>query len=187
MNSIIDFFRHREAGKTEFTRLLRPHVETMYHMAWHWTRSQDDAEDLVQDVLVKLADKVSVMRDVDQLRPWLIKVLYHRYVDLYRRERTAPFEEEAPEDQRYGMQLPDSRADASLHQIRVDLESAIDSLGDDQKNVLMLHDVEGYTNIEVAEALDISIGTVKSRLHRARGKLKKILEPGGTFAVPEPW
>ncbi len=91
MGTLIQLFRSRKNTKHQFDQLLAPHIETMYRMAYHWTRSQEDAEDLVQDVLIRLADKVDDMLGVENLRPWLVKVVYRRFVDLHRRERASPF------------------------------------------------------------------------------------------------
>lgn len=179
MASIIQFFRTQK-GKDQFANLLRPHIELMYRMAYRWTRSQEDAEDLVQDVLIKLAHRVEEMLAVEQLRPWLIKVLYRRFVDLYRRERTSPIVQLNQDDGASGLldqAAAHDDAEGALEQRQV-LAEALDTLDDDQRNVILLYAVEGYTALEIAEILDINVGTVKSRLQRARDRLKKILQAG---------
>lgn len=174
---IMRFARSREQ---RFVLLLRPHLELMYRMAYRWTQSREDAEDLVQDVLLKLLDRVEEIEALDAPRPWLIRVLYRRYVDLYRRRRSSPvkdpgwradlrtLEEQAGDDNAAVMQL----------ELRQSLLRALETLDENQRDVILLHDAEGYTALETAEILDISVGTVKSRLHRARQHLKKVLAPG---------
>ncbi|MBD3649512.1 MAG: RNA polymerase sigma factor [Pseudomonadales bacterium] len=181
MSKIIDLFRSKVGCKEEFANMVRPHVEVMFRMAWRWTRNTEDAEDLVQDVLVKLAAKVEEMREVEDLRPWMIKVLYHRYVDVFRRERSSPFVERTDDDEAdldFVVPIPGSVNFIERLQIQDELRSAIDRLEPGHRDVILLHDVEGYTATETAEILTISPGTVKSRLHRARKKLKKILLAG---------
>ncbi|SHF76569.1 RNA polymerase sigma-70 factor, ECF subfamily [Microbulbifer donghaiensis] len=136
-----------------------------------------DAEDLVQDVLTGLVPRLADLEAVEQLGPWLIKVLYRRYVDLYRRRRTSPLEQSACSD---CDSLYDESGTDHCEQLnlRRALNQALLTLDDDRRDVVLLHDVEGYTAIEVAEILGISVGTVKSRLHRARQRLKKVLAPG---------
>lgn len=187
MSKVIGLFKSRESGKDEFTRLVRAHVDIMFRMAWRWTQCTEDAEDLVQDVLIKLAGKVEEMRGVDNLRPWLIKVLYHRYVDLYRREKTSPFVEVIGDDdgaEYDGPRVPVSETSNFIERLHLQdvLRKAINGLEPGQRDVILLHDVEGYSAFEVAEILDISAGTVKSRLHRARKRLQKVI-PVGTFPV----
>jgi RNA polymerase sigma-70 factor (ECF subfamily) len=177
--SIVQLFRAQK-GKEQFAHLLRPHIELMYRMAYRWTRSQEDAEDLVQDVLIKLANRVEEMLAVEQLRPWLIKVVYRRFVDLYRREQSSPLvriDRDADESSPIGQAAAAEDIEGRLEQQQV-VAGALDALDDDQRDVILLYAVEGYTALEIAEILDVNVGTVKSRLQRARERLKKILGPG---------
>lgn len=182
MATIVQFFRAYKSEKEQFTKLLNPHIELMYRMAYHWTRSQEDAEDLVQDVLIKLANRVEEMLAVEQLRPWLIKVLYYRFVDLYRREQDSPVVtlnvtgDGSLEDPVQRLPAEGDEEDR-LHLQQV-LLKALETLDDDQRDVILLHMVEGYTALEVAEILDVNVGTVKSRLQRAKTRLKKFLQAG---------
>lgn len=175
--SIIEFFRVHK-GKERFASLLRPHIEPMYRMAYRWTRSQEDAEDLVQDVLIKLAGRVEEMLAVEQLRPWLIKVLYRRFVDVYRREQGSPIVQLDRDDASGNLldqAAADDNAEGRLEQQQI-LAGALDTLDDDQRDVILLYAVEGYTALEIAEILQVNVGTVKSRLQRARDRLKKVLQ-----------
>jgi len=190
-------FRSLAGPKHRFTALLRPHIDIMYRMAWRWTRSEADAEDIVQDVLIRLADRVEEMEQIEQLRPWLLKILYRRYIDHYRSQQRSPIKHQSDLADRTGGdhsntgqdsdpgtllldQHPDSRDDIQSLHLRETLQAGLDQLDEDQRMVMLLHDVEGYTAMEAAEILDISPGTVKSRLHRARKKMKIFLE-AGTF------
>jgi RNA polymerase sigma-70 factor (ECF subfamily) len=185
--SIISLFRSHRGQKSLFQALLRPHIELMYRMAYRWTQSQADAEDLVQDILIRLANRVDEMQQIDNLRPWLIKVLYHRYVDLYRHRKSSPIEEDVPswqaDDDMLTSRIDNARDDQDLiHRLELQqtLLKALETLDDDQRDTVLLHDVEGYSALEVAEILEINVGTVKSRLHRARARLKIFLS-AGTF------
>ncbi len=187
MASIISLFRSHRNKKDLYQALLRPHIELMYRMAYRWTQSQCDAEDLVQDILVRLVNRVEEMQQVDNLRPWLIKILYNRFVDLYRRHKNSPLEEDSPNWQADSDEIV-SRIDQAQDdhdvlgqlELQQELLLALETLDDDQRDTILLHDVEGYSALEVAEILEISVGTVKSRLHRARNKLKNVLT-AGTF------
>ncbi|OGT73779.1 MAG: hypothetical protein A3H44_02700 [Gammaproteobacteria bacterium RIFCSPLOWO2_02_FULL_57_10] len=162
----------------------------MYRMAYRWTRSEADAEDIVQDVLIRLADRVDEMLQIEQLRPWLIKCVYRRFVDLYRSQESNPLQAESSlfgissemddEAPSLASLQADPRDDYAQLDDREALLKALETLDDDQRDVVLLHDAEGYSASEVAEILEENIGTVKSRLHRARNKLKIFLE-AGTF------
>jgi RNA polymerase sigma-70 factor (ECF subfamily) len=156
-------------------------------MAYRWSGSDADAEDLVQDVLIRLADRVTEMQEIEQLRPWLIKCVYRRFVDLHRSKRSNPVSSESDlvlvnienEDYlRHSETHIDQHDDFRQIQDQDALHKALSTLDPDQRDVILLHDAEGYSASEVAEILDEKIGTIKSRLHRARRKLQLILDPG---------
>ena len=189
--SILQLFRSRPSPKDRFQTLLRPHIDVMYRMAYRWTSSQHDAEDLVQDVLIRLASQVAEMEAIEALKPWLLRVLYHRYVDLYRRQKQSPvinISATLSADSGDDADSPatdlltgyaDPRDDFAQLELRQRLEQALQTLDVDQRDVVLLHDMEGHSAQEVAEILEIALGTVKSRLHRAREKLKlNLLEQG---------
>lgn len=170
-------FQRRRSPEDRFVALVFPHIRRMHRMAYRWTADSVDAEDLVQDVLTALVPRLAELESIDRLGPWLIKVLYRRYVDLYRRRRACPIDYSGARD---GDSFCDESAgdDYERQDLRRALSDALMTLEDDWRDTVLLHDVEGYTAIEVAEILDIGVGTVKSRLHRARQKLKKKLTQG---------
>lgn len=184
MASIISLFKTPAKQESRFTELVKPHVDVMFRMAYRWTQQTQEAEDLVQDVLTRLVNRVNELERVDNLKPWLIKILYRRFVDLYRREQNNPIELEhqwmGNED--IFEQALHNTSDESVDHHRSDLQrmllKALETLEDEQRDVVLLHDVEGYSAIEVADIMDISVGTVKSRLHRSRAKLKNYLQEG---------
>ena len=77
-------FRRTQTAASNFENILRPHVEYLYRLAWRFTGNVADAEDLVQDLLLKLYPRAQGLAGIEQLRPWLARVLYHQYVDLLR-------------------------------------------------------------------------------------------------------
>lgn len=165
-----------QSRSSRYAALVRPHIHSLYRMAWRWTRNREDAEDLVQDVLIKLVDKVDEMQAIERLRPWLIKVLYRRYVDVFRRRARSPIERH--DAQKLDALAADDADAIGQLELRQLLVQALETLDDGQRDVILMHDVEGYTAAEIADVLDISVGTVKSRLHRGRDRLKKILADG---------
>jgi RNA polymerase sigma-70 factor (ECF subfamily) len=168
----------------EFERLMREHVPALYRSAYRWTGTADRAEDLVQQLLVRLFPRLAELRELDRLRPWALRVMYRIFVDGVRRERASPVqfgveaaadgeatnEDEAWVDSGPG---PAELVERELTQER--LVRAWERLGEDHRVVLSLHDIEDYSLPELAQIMDIPLGTLKSRLHRARARLRELL------------
>ena len=170
-----------------FERLVMPHMEQLYRLAQRYTGDAADAEDLIQDLLIKLFPRTEELEKVGQLRPWLAKSLYYLYVDRYRAAKRSPIEfghDHDPEtysDTDHAGELSPRRQDT----IR-DLQAAIDTLEEEHRILILMHDVEAYTLAELETILETPIGTLKSRLHRSRAKLRKLLDKNdGTFSGPK--
>lgn len=190
MATIIDLMRFR-SGASRFEALLRPHLQSLFRTAFRFAGNVADAEDLVQDVLVKLYAKRQDLDQIEKLQPWLMKVLFRTFVDRKRKRDRAPvilaalggrdgneqadFFEAVPSD-RPG---PAATVEAMFTSQRLHL--ALAALNEDQRTLCVLHDMEGYTLHELAEILDTPIGTLKSRLHRARARLRGLLQAEGTL------
>ena len=86
-------YRRARPAELNFEDLLRPQVEYLYRLAWRFTGSVADAEDLVQDVLIKLFPRTQELLGIQRLRPWLARVLYHQYVDSVRQRARSPIVE----------------------------------------------------------------------------------------------
>ena len=166
----------------EFDHLLREHVPALYRAAYRWTGAVDRAEDLVQELLVRLYPKLDELRGLDRIRPWALRVMYRIFVDQVRRERSSPVqfgsdppddsEDEAPAliDPSAG---PAELLEQDLTQERV--LAAWERLNEEHRVVLSMHDIEDYSLPELAQIMEVPLGTLKSRLHRARAKLKELL------------
>ncbi|SRR5258708_413170 len=173
-------FRRTRTAASNFEKLLRPHVEYLYRLAWRFTGSVADAEDLVQDVLLKLYPRARELADIEQLRPWLARVLYHRYVDFVRERARSPIadpETGTDDDLLDGMPAiqdgPEEHAERGQRHERI--LWALDQLNPDQRAVVAMHDIEGYSLEELETILETPLGTLKSRLHRARRRLRALL------------
>lgn len=170
--SVIPFVFGRTAQARRFDALVRPHVESMYRFAYRLLRDRDDAEDLVQDVLTKLYPRTVEMGRVEVLRPWLMRVVYRQFVDALRRRQRSVMDVTADGaldavDPGAG---PEQQVVAQRAVERV--QAALEALNEDQRLLVLLHLVDGYSLPELAATLDVPIGTLKSRLHRAKAHLK---------------
>ena len=170
-----------------FERIVRPHFDRLYRLAWRLAASKPEAEDLFQEVLVRAFDKLDDLVQVEDPAPWLSRVMYNLFVDQKRRfARTRlRFVEEGQlaGDGIEGLAGPGSPDyDKSRFDTAVRLQRALDQLSDEHRIVVLMHDAEGYKITEIEAIAGVPAGTVKSRLHRARARLRKLLEADGTFS-----
>jgi RNA polymerase sigma factor (sigma-70 family) len=169
----------------EFAQLLREHVPALYRSAYRWTGAVDRAEDLVQQLLLRLYPRLAELRELDQVRPWVLRVMYRIFVDQLRRERSSPvqFGAEPDVDDEGSVGESDAWLDPGpgpqdLVEREVTQERLLRAwaqLGKEHRVVLAMHDIEDYTLPELAQIMEIPLGTLKSRLHRARARLRELL------------
>ena len=172
---------HAEA----FEGLIRPYLSRLYRLAFRLTGTVADAEDLVQDVLVKLYARRAELSSIEELSPWLGRVLYNQFVDAQRRSKrrrlslvdTDAYDHSATQDS--PASDPQAQTEQSLDISR--LHEALQSLSEEHRTVVLLHDAEGYTLTEIQRVTGVPVGTLKSRLHRARARLREILREHGTL------
>jgi RNA polymerase sigma-70 factor (ECF subfamily) len=162
---------------------MRQHVPALYRTAYRWTGSVERAEDLVQELLARLFPMLDDLRKLEQERPWAMRVMYRIFVDQLRRERSSPVEfgsfrpsgmDDEDEDEAIDLSSdPELLVDRELVQERI--IEAWAHLPLEHRVVLTMHDVEGYTLEDIAVMTDTAVGTIKSRLHRARARLRNLL------------
>ena len=170
-------------GHTQtFSRLVEPHFDRLFRLAYRLTGSRSDAEDLLQDVLTRLFEQRHKLEQIKDLKPWLTRVLYNRFVDGTRSARrrpltlvgdTAEVEKIAPSAEAADRADPALQNETARRAAR--LEKALNQLNKDQRTLVLMHDAEGYTLPEIASLTDTPTGTLKSRLSRARAKLRELL------------
>jgi len=174
----------RPSRSKRFEKLVQPHLEAMYRFAFRLAGQQQDAEDLVQDVVVKLYPRLEELEGIEQLRPWLNRVLYRHFIDQVRRRgRRAdrPVSDVAEPDQQatfldsYAADVPELAEQISAGRLKPVMDSVIQELDPDMRTLMLLHDVDGWSQEDIARVLEIPVGTVKSRVHRCRASLKKKL------------
>ena len=175
-------FPSRDTGggsAARFDALVRPHLTYLYRLAFRFCGNQEDAEDLVQDLLLKLYPRCAELEVVEKLRPWLVTSLYRMFVDGTRRQKRSPLELIDDEVAFYDTTVSSSESpDRELAgDQRIDqLQWAYQKLSEDHRTLLTLHDIEGYRLVELEEMLEVPVGTLKSRIHRARARMRKLLE-----------
>ena len=173
----------REPAAVPLPRAAFEHLDALYRLARRMTDDADEAEDLVQETFARAMDKRAQFVPGTNLRAWLCRILRNLYVDGWRRTKASPVRErlddEEPAAGASGMVAGDPlRGDQELERLRAvvadDIEAALRQLSVDARTIVLL-DLEGFTQEELAEVLECNVGTVKSRLSRARAKLRELL------------
>jgi len=170
-----------------FAALIRQHYQVLYRAAYRLTRSEVDAEDLVQEVCVRAYPRTDELERLEQPRGWLLRVLFRLFVDLRRRyERKHVRAIDENEEFVSGEPSPPEEAERALDRWRI--EDAWRHMNSEQRLLLVLHDVEGYSLAEIQVLTSLKEGTIKSRLHRARVRLGRLLQRDQTVAslIAEP-
>ena len=159
-----------------FEALVRPHYELLYRAAYRLTRSVHDAEDLVQEVCVRAYPRLEELAGLDSPRGWLLCVMQRLFIDQTRRYERSHVESFAGSEEELVSDAPAvmDQADEALRKQRLD--RAWQRLGKEQRALLALHDIEGYSLAELTQMTGLKEGTLKSRLHRARVKLGRLLK-----------
>jgi len=173
-----------------FTQLIHAHASFIYRTAFKLTGCQADAEDIVQEMLIRLYPKTDELSNIKALRPWLYRVLYHQFIDFRRKQSRMPISEQNREhlpgedivDTLAGNEPSPETLSERQQQSEVVL-NALQKLSDENRALVVLHLIEGFTLEELAGMLELPLGTIKSRLHRSKNLLKKVLlvEPFAVF------
>lgn len=145
-------------------------------MAYRLTGNHADAQDLVQEVLLR------VRRGLESYRPgslegWLSRITTNAFLDEARRRQRRPTVPLSDDAERVLAGAPDPEEAISQTALPDDVQAALRSLPEDYRVAVVLCDVVGLTYDEIADHLDVPVGTVRSRIHRGRAALRKVLVP----------
>ncbi len=187
------------ADRAKFTEMTMEHMPSLYTAALRMTRSPADAEDLVQDTYLKAYRAFETFQEGTNLKAWLYRILTNTFINSYRAKKRRPEETDIDDVENLylyrrlgGLEGANSGRSAEEEVLdrftEGDIKEALESLPEQFRLAVLLGDVEGFSYKEIAEILDVPIGTVMSRLHRGRRALQKRLYDFGRQRglVPEP-
>jgi len=165
-----------------FEEEFMPQVDALYNFAYHLTYNEEDANDLVQETYLKAFRFIDNYHEGTNAKAWLFKILKNAFINQYRKKTKQPtkvdYEEiinyHDEEDTQYSS-YSDLREEMFQHMMGDEVTTAINALPVDFRVVILLCDIEGFTYEEISKIVNIPIGTVRSRLHRARNMLKETL------------
>ena len=171
------------ALKERFERDVLPLLPNLYSAALRLTRNPSDAEDLVQEAYLRAFRGFSGFEEGTNLRAWMYRILTNTFINTYRKKQREPVmvQEDDLEDWYLYDKLgetgvePSAEAEVLRRMPDEDVQRALEDLPEGFRLAVLLADVEGFAYKEIAEILDIPIGTVMSRLHRGRRALEKAL------------
>lgn len=175
---------HQACAREEFECEALKHLDALYGAALRYTRSPSDAEDLVQDAFVKAYRFYDRYEPGTNMKAWLFRILTNTFINKYRRKTRERKVLEGRDAEpvgdgvmsRHAMRcLTDPVGEAQRGLIHREIQDALDSLPEDYRVMIVLADVEELSYKEIAEIVGCPIGTVMSRLHRARKKMQKRL------------
>lgn len=177
-----------EAQKEAFDRYVVPEIEVLYRVARSITRNPTDAEDLVQDTMLR-AYRAILRFDGRHPRAWLLTIMRNAQINRVRRKRPELLRDpdtaiERLADEDSADLGPEALAVESMYDAAV--ENAVNALPEKFRAALELVDIQGLAYAEAAEILGVPTGTIMSRLHRARTRVRKHLESSGAYVNGRP-
>ena len=182
--------RARTGDITAFEKLFNKYQKPVYNMLLRMLRSSDDASDLTQDTFIKAYRALGSLREEAIFYPWLRQIAVNLARNQWKRSgrvRMTSLDESQTTDEgeELSRELPDFTGNpedlAQDEELRRKIEQAVSTLSEDHRTVVTLHHLEGMPVAEIADLLGISVGTVKSRLSRARDQLHRKLS---TYVLP---
>ena len=179
------------ADQATFADQAMEYMSSLYSAALRMTRNPSDAEDLVQETYLKAYRAFGSFQEGTNLKAWLYRILTNTFINSYRARRRRPEQTELDEvEDLYlyrrlgGLEAVSAGRSAEEevleHFTESDVKEAVEALPEQFRMAVLLADVEGFSYKEIAEILDVPIGTVMSRLHRGRRALQKALHEFGT-------
>ena len=186
----LDLLQKAKAGDRDaFERIVLDNEKPLYNLALRSLKNPEDAADAVQETFLKAWTGLASFRGDSKLSVWLYRIMANVCVDLLRRRRETVSLTTEDEDGEAGeLELPDTRYDPAALTERRDTQrrvrAAVDALPEEFRRPLLLREFSGLSYDEIADALDIPVATVKTRIFRARKKLCALLSEDGNFFAP---
>jgi RNA polymerase sigma-70 factor (ECF subfamily) len=174
--------RAKTRSETAFEQLVEHYERRAFRLAWRITRNQEDAEDVVQNAFVKAFQNLTDFRGDSRFYTWLVRITINEALMKIRRRRSnedSINESPQADDISVPLEIKDQAANPEQRYLQYEVQrilaATINELEPPYRAVFQLRDVEGLSTEQTAQALDLSSSTVKTRLHRARMKLRETL------------
>jgi len=163
---------------SDFEKEAIPHMDSVYNFALRMTGDEDDADDLVQETFLKAFRFFDKFEKGTNCKAWLFRILKNSFINDYRKQNKEPEKVDYEDVQNFYETITADEVDSTHYEHDVfsnllddEISKAIGQLPEDFRTVIILNDIEGFTYEEIADFVDVPVGTVRSRLHRARKML----------------
>lgn len=160
--------RAKQGDVEEIGKILSENVGAMYRVAFGILKNEDEIYDAISNTTVIVFEKIETLKKEEFFKTWLIRILINECYKIYNQNKKIVYLENCTPETLENMQYSDTYSD-------VDMKEVIKNLSKDLKEVVVLYYFENFSVKEIEEILEIPMGTVKSRLSRAREDLKKVL------------
>ncbi len=178
----------RKGDVTAFEKLVTLYERRVYVAALRSSASPEDAADITQEVFLRAWRSLETFRGNSGFATWLFRITANMCVDFARRRQSQPQTQALTMDDDFERPIPDNHPTPEEHldnlELGRELAAALNEVSEDHRRIVLLRDVSGLSYTEIADALEISEGTVKSRLSRARLALRDILLRRGNLLLP---
>ncbi|HEY8738120.1 MAG TPA: sigma-70 family RNA polymerase sigma factor [Candidatus Dormibacteraeota bacterium] len=170
--------RARQGDREAFSQLIMQYQVPLYNMALRMVGSREDAADITQEGFLRAWEKIRTLRDAP-FKSWIFQITVNLCYDHFRRGRrygVMPDEEQGGKIVGLGIALPDPQERAEANERARVVRDSIEALDHDMRTALVLRDINGMTYDEIAGILGVPLGTVKSRIARARAQVQESLQ-----------
>jgi len=169
-----------------FEEIVRLYEKRVYSLALKMTQNPQDAFDASQEVFIKIYNFLPSFKWESSFYTWVYRITVNKCIDINRKlKRQRTFSIDVQDEDYPAIEIPDEVDSPEMRYGKKEAMEAVmralDKLSDEHKAVIILRDIKGLSYLEIAQAVDCSEGTVKSRISRAREKLREILEKKGNF------
>lgn len=161
-------------GVPTWEEVARDHGRFVYTVAYRLTGNHDEAQDLVQEVLLRVRRGLATYRP-GSMEGWLSRITTNAFLDEVRRRKRRPVEALPEDPERVLVGAPGADDALAAANLPDHLQAALRDLPEDYRAAVVLCDVVGFSYQEIAETLDVPVGTVRSRIHRGRSHLREVL------------
>lgn len=165
-----------------FEELISPYTNQLFNFAFRMLKNREDAEDALQETYLKVYKSLNSFEGNSSFKTWLYRITTNVCLDMLRKQKRQTHQSlnTTDEDGEHEISIPDETYSPEISAKKsaaMDvLKKAMDNLNEEHKIAITLRDINGLSYEEIAEAMEINVGTVKSRINRARTQLRKFLE-----------
>ena len=179
--------RAKDGDLKAYEEIISLYEKKVFSTIYYMVKNDNEIEDIAQEVFIKIYKNLGNFKEESTLYTWIYRITINVCIDEIKKRKKVVYLDETidTEDGEMELQLPDeSKSPSEIveeNDLKERLERCIRKLPENQRIMIVLRDIKGFTYMEIAEMLKMNLGTVKSKINRARASLKELLDEDGTF------